>query len=382
MKKSRLSALLLTAALAAITPFSALAAGTTSGTSISNKATINYTISTIPQTLIESSPTGNSIPGINNGSATAFVVDDKVNVVIASGDATFVTTTPGSSAIALKFTVENTGNTTHDFALNNIIGLGNDFIATSIKYYADTDGLGTYNTGDLEITKLDNLAVDTPTVVFLVAEVPLTAINGNEASYALKAIATDESDIPLIATSGVDTASVDIVLADIDSDGAATDDTATNGIYVMWAGGSSGLSDQALGYKVSSTVLTVSKTSAVYSDPINNTTNPKAIPGAIVTYTITITNAAAAGVSATDVSISDSLNAEISAIPSRLSFNAVFDEGTPCGANEGILVDSVCNSNGSDTDSAEFTAGNVVNVTGLTLAPDSSATIKFQVTIQ
>jgi len=39
-----------------------------------------------------------------------------------------------------------------------------------------------------------------------------------------------------------------------------------------------------------STTLSVSKVSSIISDPVNGTTNPKAIPGAVVEYLITVTN--------------------------------------------------------------------------------------------
>jgi hypothetical protein len=182
------------------------------------------------------------------------------------------------------------------------------------------------------------------------------------------------------------------VVADIESDGAGAYDAKGvngtnsiptvadgryNGIYVMWAGGSSGNPEPAdEGYKVSAAALSVSKTSAVYWDPINLLVNPKAIPGAIVTYTITIANAA--GATATDVSISDSLAGEAG----RLSFNAQFNDGTSCGALEGIFVAGGCKTNtDADGDNADFTA-NVLSVTGLTVPATESRVIKFQVTIQ
>ena len=57
-------------------------------------------------------------------------------------------------------------------------------------------------------------------------------------------------------------------------------------------------------YVVSAAALTVLKTSSVVEDPVSGTNNPKAIPGAIVQYCISVTNAAgsatAAGVNVID----------------------------------------------------------------------------------
>lgn len=58
------------------------------------------------------------------------------------------------------------------------------------------------------------------------------------------------------------------------------------------------------------TDLSVTKTSAVFSDPVNSTTNPKAIPGALIEYSIYVSNT---GISATDsgsVLIVDSVPAD------------------------------------------------------------------------
>lgn len=403
MKRIRLAALLLVGVLATLSPQWAEADGTASTTVISNKATINYKVATIDQPLIESSEAGNSTPGLGAGTATTFVVDDKVNFNIASNNSGFVTTAPGSAAVALKFTVTNTGNTVHDFALSHEVGAANTFIATDIKYYLDSGVVGSFDplVETTPITFIDNLGVDASQVVFLVATVPLTATNGLVANYALKATAHAGGAVGLGAITTANSgsantsASVDVVFADIDSDGAGAYDAKGvngtnsiptvadgryNGIYVMWAGGSAGNPEPAdEGYKVSAAALSVSKTSAVYWDPINLLVNPKAIPGAIVTYTITIANAA--GATATDVSISDSLAGEAG----RLSFNAQFNDGsvgTPCGALEGIFVTGGCKTNtDADGDNADFTA-NVLSVTGLTVPATESRVIKFQVTIQ
>ena len=59
--KIRLAAVLVTfAVLAGASP--AWALGTAANTSIDNRASVTYTVSTVPQTLIESAPGGNSNP--------------------------------------------------------------------------------------------------------------------------------------------------------------------------------------------------------------------------------------------------------------------------------------------------------------------------------
>ena len=62
-------------------------------------------------------------------------------------------------------------------------------------------------------------------------------------------------------------------------------------------------------YFVQSAALNISKTSTVISDPFNGTTNPKAIPGAVMEYVVTIQNTGA--VAAGGISVQDTLNANL-----------------------------------------------------------------------
>jgi uncharacterized repeat protein (TIGR01451 family) len=55
--------------------------------------------------------------------------------------------------------------------------------------------------------------------------------------------------------------------------------------------------------------LTVVKASTVYSDPFNGTTNPKAIPGSLVTYTVAVSNTGAGPVDNNTVIIVDPIPA-------------------------------------------------------------------------
>ncbi len=125
--------------------------------------------------------------------------------------------------------------------------------------------------------------------------------------------------------------------------------------------------------------ITVVKSSAVISDPYNGVTNPKRIPGAIVEYTIRVTNTA--GAQATNVTITDDLSAE----SARLSF-------VPDGyavADKGILVTAPNINGGSvqsltnavDADQGEY-ASSTVTVKGIVLNAGEQAVVTFRVTIR
>jgi uncharacterized repeat protein (TIGR01451 family) len=164
-----------------------------------------------------------------------------------------------------------------------------------------------------------------------------------------------------------DPAAVDIVFAD----GAGDTDAANDGAH----------SDRDA-YRVGAAAITVSKTSQVLSDPVNGGTNPKAIPGAIVEYTITIENDAGASATATNVQVSDSLAAEIAS-------GAVAFETDAYGAGLGLRVTAptlnsgnpLDLSNAADADEGTF-AADTVTVTGIVLQAGESATVTFQVEVQ
>ncbi len=73
--------------------------------------------------------------------------------------------------------------------------------------------------------------------------------------------------------------------------------------------------------------LTSTKVSAVVSDPVNGTSNPKLIPGAVLTYAITVTNSGPGAVDASTVVITDALPVGVSVKVSGTAI--VFTNGTP-----------------------------------------------------
>jgi hypothetical protein len=64
--------------------------------------------------------------------------------------------------------------------------------------------------------------------------------------------------------------------------------------------------------------LTVTKTSAAYSDPLNNTTNPKLIPGAVTQYTIAATSPSSYTVTSNSVVLIDSTPANMELVVTNI----------------------------------------------------------------
>jgi uncharacterized repeat protein (TIGR01451 family) len=388
ISRSILWALLLLSVAAMAIPQQASAAGTASGVTISNKATVNYSVNSVAQAAIGSSPTGNS-SGV--GTATTFVVDNKVNLTIAANSAGYVVTLPGQQK-AIKFTLSNIGNTTQDYLLSSIPDPNNTLVPAAITLYSNSGCAvsGTWDAGCTVIAgnRVSNLAADGTSIVYVVITAPATPVNGQVANYALKAVTYDAGGGAITAqTVGANTAGVDVVFADGDGDGARTDDASRDGLYVTWHFTPTGATPTA-GFQISSSSLTITKAVTVYSDPFNGTSNPKAIPGAIMTYTVTIANGGTAD--ATNVSIVDDLTSEVAA---HVSFVTQFNDGTGSGcstAGKGISVGGTCLTNvyaGNDGASWDDTGdplgagGKKVVVSGQTVAQGTSLIIKYQVQV-
>jgi uncharacterized repeat protein (TIGR01451 family) len=366
----------------------AYADGTASGTPIGNRATIDYSVNGIEQTKIESSPSGNSTAGIGNGNNTTFVVDNKVDLIVTTMDsAPGVEVTPGDTAV-LTFLVTNEGNTVQDYDLDanavvtggatNFGGAVTDgFDMSSVSIYVDSNDNGTYEPTDTA-TFIDELAADANVYAFIVATAPLSATNGQYASYHLTAT-THDGGSPEIKGS-----------VTLNTSGNVDD---PNFVQVVFADGTGSLDGPSRDgkhsahddYKCSSSVLIITKTSDVIYDPINGESDyAKRIPGAIVEYTVTVTNDPGAAKPATGIKVSDSLDVEIDA--NTIEFHT---DGYASGY--GIQVDApnipgspknLSNSSGNDEGDFGYTAANTVTVTGIALDVGQSATVKFKVIIK
>jgi uncharacterized repeat protein (TIGR01451 family) len=101
--------------------------------------------------------------------------------------------------------------------------------------------------------------------------------------------------------------------------------------------------------------LTILKSATILSDPVNGTTNPKYIPGAIVRYTFTVTNTGPASVTNNSVWLIDTL-------PSSLlvgtASSPIFTQGTP-------------------TSALTFTAGTDIKYSNNVAAPASFAACSY-----
>jgi len=325
----------------------ASAAGTVAGTTVSNTATINYSVNAVAQPAI-------------TGTAD-FVVDRRIDLTLTTVPITYVNVTPATTGNAIPFTLSNTSNAPLDFALaaaNNPtdpFGGTDNFDPTVNAVFVDGNANGTFEALNDTATLVSNLAPDTAITVFIVSTIPGGQANASIAAVTMTATAhnlgggvvTNDSGTPDVA------GTVQTVFADGAGDTDAVRDAA--------------FSDSGA-FMVQGANVSVLKTETVVNDPINGVVNPKHIPGAIVQYQVTVTNAAASAVPATSISVTD-----------VMPVNVTFQPNT-YGAGNGIDLGGVAQTNAADADQGTFAAG-TVTVTIPSLAPAASAVITFRVAV-
>jgi uncharacterized repeat protein (TIGR01451 family) len=363
-------------ALAALGWWTSLSAQSTpAGTSIQNRATVNYSVAGQAQTLIESSPTGNATPGAGAGASTSFVVDNRVDLSVSelSGNATI--TAPGALGAVLAFTVTNAGNAPQGYQLsvseevgtllfgnndNADVGLANLVIRVDEDLsVGNGTGNDTYD-GTETASQIDVLNPGMSITVFVVSPtLPLTLLNGNFANVALQArtaVAGTNGSTLEVESAGVnDPATIEILFADADNDATQA------------------ASDQ---FAIRSAALTVTKAQTVIDDGFGSA-SPRAIPNALVEYSITVANSSAT-TAADAIAISDP-------IPATTTFQTGLYAGTSDVAITGGAVATCVAETPADTNSDGcFRNGGNLVVGGAALgsiAAGAAVTVEFTVRI-
>lgn len=325
------------ATAAFVLPQNAQAAGTVAGTTVTNTATVNFDVGGVPQTAVQ-------------GTAT-FVVDDKVNLTVTNNSGASVV--PGSTNQVLAFTLQNTGNKTHGYSL--AASLGGGITMNNVRIYRDVNGDGNLDVGDVLYvggTNVGDVAPDATMRLLIVADTPAGATNGQVSNYNLVATTLNAGTTTITAHDNAiaDNANTEQVVF---ADAAGPADAVRDGRH------------SATGtYTVSTATLNVAKTSTVISDPFNGAVNPKRIPGAVVRYSIVVTNSGAAN--ATNVVIRDAIPANTTYAASTITLNAVGQ--TDAGGDD-------------SADMGATNAGEVTATIGNLASGGGSATVTFDVTV-
>lgn len=312
----------------ALSASAALAAGTPVGTVIQNTATVDFDLAGTPVTL--------------QSNTTTITVVERIDVSVALQSPQQLVA-PNDSNQALLFTVTNLGNGSESFALAiDSVLAGDDFDPTpsATPIYFDTDGSGDFSVGDTAYTAGSNdpvLAADASIDILILNDIPGTVVNGDIGRSQLTATSLTGTGPAGTGFAGQGDGGVDAVI------GTTTGTAADTGEYL-----------------VSDVSVSVVKAQSI-SDPFGGS---QAVPGATITYTVTVqvTNAGTATASV----VRDPIPTFTTFVPGSLTLNAA------------ALSDA------TDADAGEFdTVGAptvVVRLGDLTQA-DGIQTVIFQVTI-
>lgn len=285
--------------------------GTNANTNIVNNASVTFSVGGVPQT---APPAGNA----------EFVVDRKVDILVNAVAGASVS--PLATNQVLTFDVTNKTNDTLDFLLSTQQSAGDDFDASNVEIWVDTNGNGVLDTtdpdgagplvADAQQSYIDGLAEDATIKVFVLGDIPDAGTDplvqdNDTADIALVAQAADPTGsvgtpgAALTETAGADQPTVvDNVFADAASAGGYAGDIAEDGMHSDTATYTVGLATVA----VSKTMTVICENSAAGvcdgTTPNYSAANQlKPIPGALIQYCILVSNTG--GQAATDVAISD-----------------------------------------------------------------------------
>ena len=287
---------------------SIFAQGVAAGTDISNKVIVTYMIGDTIQEPIESSPTGNSAPGLGNGQGTVFKVDRKVDLLVTGNNNADVS--PGDSQAEVTFTLINEGNDTQVFNLATNSTLGTDDFDTSNCVSTVTSVSGTPLAGVVvPTTGTIKLKANQQANIKVSCDIPANAGGANMQAgdkSLLSLVATVEQNSDGSNTSETITPDVSNHVDTIFADNNGTDDSNRDAQH-------SARREYLISTIATPPTLSIDKSIVSIVDPQGGNTS---VIGAEVTYKIQITTAGTGTIS--NVIITDPTPANMNYKPSTI----------------------------------------------------------------
>ena len=259
----------------------AMAVGANAGDPVNNTATVSYDVGLVSQTPIPAA-------------APQFLIDRRVDFSVTS-DTDSEIVAPGALNLTFDFIVQNDSNSTMDFEIT---------LRQMIPADGEINGIVGSTDADVDVDTIvftdyiDDLAEDGNITV---------TINGDDVAYAWvnTSVANIEITVTAFDPSGVDGGRIPL------DDTSASPDDPDEIDNVLADADNNGLETAADGVIVQSADLVITKAVLVISDPVNGVdVNAKAIPGAVLEYTITIDNTLGA-VPAIGISIADLVDSNV-----------------------------------------------------------------------
>lgn len=319
--------LLLTAAALAWGAIASAAVHAPANSAISNTASVTFTV-------------GGSTNSQNSNTDT-LTVDELVDVAVTRQSAAQVTTLTPATVQPIRFRVTNLGNGSEQYDLTGTTTLGGDQFDTSnlVFYIDDGDGIFEPGAGDGAVVTSVTLAAETFGDVWFASDMPGSLVDGDIASINMTATSSNGTGVAGTEQVGNGDGGSDLVF------------------------GTSGGDDIDVGaYLVANITFLVVKTSTVL-DPFGGA---QPVPGAVITYTLTVTTAGTA--TATAVNVQDDFPA-----------NTTYVLGS-------ITVNTVAKTDANDAEAAPNCDSNITNIGGIycllgTLTGATTNTVTFRVTI-
>jgi uncharacterized repeat protein (TIGR01451 family) len=348
------------------------AQNTLAGTQINNRATVSYSVGSLVQTPIESSPTGNMTPGVNGGADTSFLVDNRVNLSVTELSTNATVVTPGVTNAAVAFRVVNLGNAPQSYRLTMTEQVGTSLFGNTdnanfnnlvVRVDEDPSGGNGTGNGSYDGTEAATaIAVLNPSqdiIVFVVSPtVPGTLINNNFANVNLQAqtavAGTNGGTLMVASPPGNLPNVVEIMFVDGGNDASEND---TDQFAVVTAG------------------LRITKAETVLDDPFLSAI-PRALPGSHVEYLITIQNTSLT-TAADGVSLNDP-------VPANTTVRAAQYAGEDVAITGGLAATCTADALDADVDGCGIDGLGALTVSTAVLgniAANTSVTLRFQVTI-
>jgi len=320
-------ALALTAAALAWSGLAAAAVHAPANSSISNTASVTFTVGTSTTS--------------QDSNTDTFTVDELADIDVTRQSAATVTTLSPATAQSILFRVTNLGNGSEQYLLTGNTTLGADQFDTAnlVFYVDDGDGLFEPGTDDgLAVTSV-TLASQSFDDVWLVSDVPASRADADLANVNLTATSSHGSGVA-------------------GSELAGQGDGGSGLVF-----GTSGGTDTDVGaYQVSNLSFTITKSSSI-ADPFGGS---QAVPGATITYTIVVTTAGTAA--ATSVGVQDDVPTNTTYVAGSIRVNAV------------VKTDVADAEAAPACDYDDTNAGGIHCLLG-SLSGSTSNTVTFQVTI-
>lgn len=340
----------------------AQAALTAANTTVHNTASVAFKIGTVVQTPVDSND-------------ATFVVDRVINLAVTA-DNTPLDVVPDVAGNVLAFTVTNNSNATLDFTVTGLQTASTTVLSPSTSadtfdmsnftFVIDSNGNGSYDVTDTGTT-IDNLAAGASIKVFAIAKTPITAANGDIAGVSVLVEALETNGDPLVNTTTANTAGMDTVFADGDGPLTEGDYDAKLSVYGY--------------YRVKTANISLSKSATVVWDPVNDVTDPKAIPGAKVEYCLIVANSGDSN--ASSVVISDNLPAEVTYVAGTLRVGVAGDASSCTTATGASATDSALDSDGGSFATGGTNGTGVVSFSTSTLVATTGVfRALFQVTVK